>query len=83
MKKILSVILMVAILIHGIVLYAAYLITYLLNSWLEWGKTPILVFSAIFILGYLAVWAVIYCLTIRNTKKLNQMLKEKQNRNGH
>ena len=75
--------LMVAILIHGIVLYAAYLITYLLNSWLEWGKTPILVFSAIFILGYLAVWAVIYCLTIRNTKKLNQMLKEKQNRNGH
>ena len=75
--------LMVAILIHGIVLYAAYLITYLLNSWLEWGKTPILVFSAIFILGYLAVWAVIYCLTIRNTKKLNQMLKEKQNRNRH
>ena len=75
--------LMVAILIHGIVLYAAYLITYLLNSWLEWGKTPILVFSVIFVLGYLAIWAVIYSLTIRNTKKLNQMLKEKQNRNGH
>ena len=75
--------LMVAILIHGIVLYVAYLITYLLNSWLEWGKTPILVFSVIFVLGYLAIWAVIYSLTIRNTKKLNQMLKEKQNRNGH
>ena len=37
--------LMVAILIHGSVLYVSYLATYLLNDWLEWGVTPILVFS--------------------------------------
>ena len=43
--------LMVAILIHGSVLYISYLVTYLLNNWLEWGVTPILVFSGIFILG--------------------------------
>ena len=70
--------LMVAILIHGGVLYISYLATYLLNGWLERGITPILTFSGIFLLGYLAVWAVIYSVTRRNTEKLNQLWKEKQ-----
>lgn len=70
--------LMVAILIHGGVLYASYLGTYLLNDWMEWGVTPILVFSGIFVFGYLAVWTVIYTATRRNTEKLNEMLKKKQ-----
>ena len=51
--------LMAAILIHGAVLYVSYLGVYLLNGWLAWGMTPVLVFSGIFLLGYLAVWAVI------------------------
>ena len=72
--------LMVAILIHGAVLYISYLATYLLNGWLEWGATPILVFSVIFILGYLGVWAVIYSITKKNTEKLNEGLKKKQQR---
>ena len=67
-----------AILIHGSVLYVGYLATYLLNGWLEQGTAPILVFSVIFLLGYLAVWAVIYVVTKRNTDKINRMLKEKQ-----
>ena len=37
----------VAILIHGSVLYVSYLVTYLVNDWLELGMAPILVFSAI------------------------------------
>jgi hypothetical protein len=72
----------VAILIHGGVLYGAYLGTYLLNGWLAWGTTPILVFSGIFIFGYLAVWAVIYGITRRNTARLNAMLKQKQQCGG-
>ena len=72
--------LMVAILIHGCVLYVSYLGTYLLNGWLQWGTTPIFVFSGIFLLGYLAVWAVIYSVTKWNTARLNEMLKEKQQR---
>ena len=75
--------LMVAILIHGAVLYASYLITYLLNGWLDWSGTPILVFTVIFALGYLVVWAVIYVLTRRNTEKLNLLLKEKQQQAGN
>ena len=70
--------LMVAILIHGGVLYISYLGTYLINGWLEWGATPILVFSGIFVLGYLMIWAVIYSIIKERTEKLNEMLKEKQ-----
>ena len=70
--------LMVAILIHGSVLYASYFVTYLLNGWLEWGTTPILVFSGIFIFGYLVIWVLIYSSARRRTKSLNVKLREKQ-----
>ena len=70
--------LMLAILIHGMVLYASYLATYLLNSWLEWGTAPVLVFSIIFVVGYLLVWAVIYSINKRNTDRLNELLRKQQ-----
>ena len=70
--------LMVAILIHGSVLYISYLVTYLLNDWLDWGVMPIVVFSAIFVVGYVVIWAIIYSITKRSTEKLNEMLKQKQ-----
>lgn len=70
--------LMVAILIHGCVLYISYLITYLVNDWLEFGVAPILVFSAIFVIGYLAIWAVIYTVIQKRTAKINELLKQKQ-----
>jgi hypothetical protein len=70
--------LMVAILIHGGVLYVSYLITYLVNGWLESGTGPILVYSGIFIFGYLVIWAIIYFINKKNAEKLNTMLKEKQ-----
>ena len=68
--------LMVAISIHGGVLYVSYLATYLLNSWLEWGTAPVLVFSGIFLVGYLVIWMVIYAIIKRNTDMVNKMLKE-------
>jgi hypothetical protein len=70
--------LMVAVTIHGSVLYVSYMATYLLNGWLEWGTMPVLVFSVIFVIGYLAIWAVIYAVIKRNTEKLNAVLKQKQ-----
>ena len=70
--------LMVAILIHGGVLYVSYLCTYLVNGWLEWGTSPILVFSGIFVLGYLAIWVVIYTITKKRTARINALLKQKQ-----
>ena len=70
--------LMTAILVHGCVLYICYLATYLVNGWLESGVIPLLVFTGIFIVGYLAIWAVIYSITKKNTARLNEKLKLKQ-----
>jgi len=70
--------LMVAILLHGGVLYVSYLATYLVNGWLEWGITPILVFTGIFALGYLVIWGIIYSVIRKKTDKLNEGLKKIQ-----
>ena len=70
--------LMLAILIHGSVLYLGYLGTYLINGWLEWDMTPVLVFSGIFAGCYLLIWGFIYFITKKRTDRLNAFLKEKQ-----
>ena len=70
--------LMVAILIHGAVLYITYLGTYLLNDWLELGIISILAFTGIFIVGYLVIWAIIYAISKKRAEKLNIKLKQKQ-----
>ena len=70
--------LMVAILIHGGILYISYLVTYLLNDWLDFGALPIIVFSAVFVVGYIVIWAIIYSIIKSNAAKLNKMLKQKQ-----
>ena len=70
--------LMVAILIHGSILYIGYLGTYLLNDWLDFGTLPIIVFSTVFVVGYIIIWVIIYFIIKKNTAKLNKILKEKQ-----
>lgn len=70
--------LMVAILIHGSVLYISYLATYLINNWLARGIKPVLVFTVIFILGYFIIWAVIYSTTKKSTAQMNEKLKKNQ-----
>lgn len=72
--------LMVAILIHGTVLYFSYLLTYLLNDWLEWSAVSLLVFSGIFVVGYLVIWMIIYLVIKRRTARLNELLQtDRQN----
>ena len=68
----------IAILIHGAVLYASYLGTYLMNGWLNWSRNQIFVFSGIFILLYLVIWVMIYFVTKKRTEQLNEILKKKQ-----
>ena len=69
--------LMVAIFIHGAVLYIGYLVTYLVNGWLSRGIMPVMVFSVIFVLGYLFVWAVIYAVTKKRTEVLNAAIRRR------
>ena len=68
--------LMAAISIHGGVLYVSYLLTYLVNNWLDWGTAPILVFTGIFVVGYLLIWAVIYSIIKKNTDKINEAMRK-------
>ena len=70
--------LMAAILIHGSVLYIGYLGAYLINGWLESGWVPMLVFTGIFIFGYLVIWIIIYSIIKRNTEKMNLALLQKR-----
>lgn len=73
--------LITAILIHGVVLYIGYLCTYLVNDWLKPDTIAIIIFSAIFAVGFLVIWAIIYSIIRRNTKKLNNIINE--NRKKH
>ena len=68
--------LMAAISIHGGVLYVSYLLTYLVNDWLDRGTAPILVFTGIFAVGYLLIWAVIYSIIKKNTDRINEAMRK-------
>ena len=70
--------LMTAIFLHGSVLYICYLMTYLLNGWLERGVRPVLVFTGAFVLGYLVIWAMIYFTVKKRADRVNAILKKKQ-----
>lgn len=67
-----------AILIHGSVLYVGYLVTYLVNDWLAWGMIPVLVFTAIYVVGFFAIWAGIYWVIKRHTASVNAYLNQKR-----
>ena len=63
------------ILIHGGALYAAYILTYLINGWLQNSLIPILVFTGIFVAGYALIWLIIYRVEKAKAEKLNKLLK--------
>ena len=65
-----------ALLIHGFALYIDYAIMYLINSWIEDGIVPFLIFTAIFIVGYALIWGIIYACIKAKTDKLNKSLSK-------
>ena len=70
--------LMVAILIHGVVLYFTYLGTFLINDWLKLGLIPFLIFTGAFVVGYLVIWVIIYSIISKRAATLNMLLEQKQ-----
>ena len=63
------------ILLHGGALYIAYILTYLLNGWLQNQLKAILIFTCIFLAGYALIWLIIYFIERAKAKKLNKLLK--------
>jgi hypothetical protein len=46
------------------------------NDWLDRGTAPILVFTGIFAVGYLLIWAVIYSIIKKNTDRINEAMRK-------
>jgi hypothetical protein len=56
---------------------------YVVNGWLKSGVTPFVVFTLIFVFGYLAVWGLIYIIQKRQTDKLNIVIEKNHKQNIH
>lgn len=66
---------MKSLLCHFATLYAAYVICYLINSWIPFNINVIGIFTAIFVGIYLAIWVIVYFCTKSTGRKLNERLK--------
>lgn len=62
----------IAGLIQFSVIYFSYLVTYLINGWLE--SSIIWIFTIIFVGSFIVIWIVIYLLVNRNVKKINNKI---------
>lgn len=66
----------IAGLIHMAVLYADYLVVYLLNGWIK--PQVVAVFSLIFILGFGTIWGAVYLTARRNVSRMNRCVQKSQ-----
>ena len=54
----------------------AYILTYLINGWLQNALIPIFVFTGIFVAGYALIWIAIYLVEKAKAKHLTKLLKD-------
>ena len=66
-----------SLLAHLGTLYVAYIGCYLLNSWIPFNWTVIIIFTAVFLLVYFAVWLTVFFSVKATTKSLNKMISDK------
>lgn len=59
---------------HFLSLYVAYVGCYLLNSWIPFEKTVVLIFTGIFTVGFFAIWGIVVVSVKLAEKKLNKAL---------
>lgn len=64
-----------SLLCHFSMLYAAYSLCYIANSWIPFEPKVLLIFSLIFIAVYFVVWITVYLCVRSTTKKLNGQLR--------
>lgn len=63
-----------SLLCHFSMLYAAYSLCYIANSWIPFEPKVLLIFSLIFIAVYFVIWITVYLCVRNTTKKLNGRL---------
>lgn len=59
---------------HFSTLYAAYVLCYIVNSWIPFDITVVIVFSIIFIISFFAIWITVYLCVKLLSKRLNKNL---------
>ena len=64
-----------SLLCHFGLLYLTYVVCYLINTWIPFNINVILIFTAIFVACYFAVWIIVYLSTKAVSKKINSSLK--------
>ena len=60
---------------HFSMLYVAYSICYIINSWIPFEPKVLLIFTAVFVGIYFAVWGIVYVAVRGTSRKLNEKLR--------
>ena len=55
-------------------LYVAYTGCYIINSWIAFEISVVAIFTAIFVVGYLAIWGIVYFCVRGKAKKMSEKL---------
>ena len=61
---------------HFAILYAAYVLCYLVNRWIPFDWHVILIFTVIFVVGYLIIWLVVWLTVKQVSRRLNKRIAE-------
>lgn len=69
-----------SLLCHFSLLYVAYVLCYLINTWIPFIPTVIGIFTLVFIVAYFAVWfTVVLCIKIASKKMNKNLSGEREN----
>ena len=63
-----------SILFHFLTLYSTYTVAYLINSWIPFVPTVLLIYTAAFAVAYAIIWLTVIIVTKGTQKKLNSKL---------
>lgn len=59
---------------HFSSLYIVYSLCYIINSWIPFEPKVLLIFTAVFVAGYIAVWLTVMVILKITTKEMNRRL---------
>jgi hypothetical protein len=63
-----------SLLCHFGMLYAAYSLCYLVNSWIPFEPMVLVIFTAIFVVGYFLIWGIVYLCVRAASRKMNEKI---------
>ncbi|MBQ7760695.1 MAG: DUF3021 domain-containing protein [Clostridia bacterium] len=60
--------------IHLLSTYIAYVLCYLVNSWIPFEPIVVLIFTGVFLITYFIIWLTVYLIIKQTSKKINAKL---------